>query len=432
MIRLPSAEQLTIFLRFFIACSAVAFSVSGCGLQGVTNSVAQTAAHSVDAKSSYRLLYAFKGGADGSQPEADLTAVDGKLYGTASSAGDENCFSGFGCGTVFQMTLSGAYRVLHRFVGSDGADPAAGLLEFKGNLYGTTADGGSEGQGTVYRITTSGQERALYSFLYYDGDGRTPTSELVADNGVLYGTTRYGGRGGCYSSSSCGTVFALTLAGKEKILYKFASSFPPKDGVEPWAGLTLVGGEFYGATIFGGTAGAGTIYSVTSTGKEAVRYSFPARHNGMYPETQLIELNGELYGVTTIGGAYGLGMIYAVSPSGKERILHAFKGSPDDGAYPASRLTAVNGVLYGTTRWGGTHQCSSKGTACGTVFSVTPTGKESVLYSFAGGKDGAIPEAGLVYVNGTLYGTTYGGGGGKCGATSASPGGCGTIFSIAP
>jgi uncharacterized repeat protein (TIGR03803 family) len=92
----------------------------------------------------------------------------------------------------------------------------------------------------------------------------------------------------------------------------------------------------------------------------------------------------------------------------------------------------VNGQLYGTTFGGGTHSCSGSGQGCGTVFAVSPSGKEKVLYSFAGGKDGEIPSAGLLNVGGTLYGTTQYGGTGKCPAYTGTPAGCGTIFTIAP
>jgi uncharacterized repeat protein (TIGR03803 family) len=84
-------------------------------------------------------------------------------------------------------------------------------------------------------------------------------------------------------------------------------------------------------------------------------------------------------------------------------------------------------VLYGTTWGGGATNCG-----CGTVFAVTPSGSETVLHRFEGGKDGAFPSAGLINVGGILYGTTYAGGGGNCPASRSFPGGCGTIFSIAP
>jgi uncharacterized repeat protein (TIGR03803 family) len=384
----------------------------------------------------YRLLYSFKGGAGGSNPLADLLEVGGKLYGTTMYGGRGACVTGEGCGTIFQFDPSGSYRVLHSFQGAphDGAFPEAGMILVGGILYGTTAAGAatpSSSSGTVYETSTSGQEKTLYSFAA-TGDGEHPTAELVEDRGMLYGTTELGGRLGCYSDNTCGTVFVTSLTGKEKVLHDFVPSVPPKDGIWPLAGLTTVDGRLYGTTGYGGTSSGGTVFEVSTAGKEVIRHDFTGRHDGAYPFSQLTLLKGELYGTTWAGGAYGLGSVFAISPSGKERVVYSFKGSPDDGSLPESRLIVVNGGLYGTTSLGGSHQCFSNGTGCGTVFEVTLSGKETVLHSFAGDKDGASPRAGLVSVNGMLFGTTSVGGTGKCAATKSSLGGCGTIFSITP
>jgi uncharacterized repeat protein (TIGR03803 family) len=383
---------------------------------------------------SYHLVYAFKGGTGGSLPLADLLVVNGKLYGTTSSGGELKCAGG--CGTIFSFDPAGTYRVLHSFLGMphDGAFPYAGLILVNGNLYGTTSIGGaakSSNNGTVYESSLSGDERVLYSF-GASGKAAYPTAELVNDDGTLVGTTFYGGNGGCASGYTCGTVFAMSLAGKERVVYDFPPDFGSKiNGNEPYAGLTILDGKLYGTTEEGGTGFVGTVFEVSIAGKERVLHSFGISPDGALPVTQLIAVGQELYGTTALGGRYGLGTVFAVSPSGKEHVVHSFRGSPHDGANPVSRLIAVNGTLYGTTDHGGAHRCSSSGTGCGTVFAVTPSGKERLLHSFAAGKDGAIPLAGLVDDNGTLYGTTYVGGGGHCAAMSA-PSGCGTIFSIAP
>jgi uncharacterized repeat protein (TIGR03803 family) len=152
-----------------------------------------------------------------------------------------------------------------------------------------------------------------------------------------------------------------------------------------------------------------------------VLYNFHAGSDGQMPQGNLTDVNGTLYGTTWVGGGinciesgppYGCGTVFSIRTSGKEKVLHSFGGP--DGAFPTASLIDVNGTLYGTTYRGGTyHTCSSTlGGACGTVFSITTTGKEKVLYSFAGTPDGAQPSAaaGLIYVNGTLYGTTKAGG----------------------
>ncbi|MGC1335938.1 MAG: choice-of-anchor tandem repeat GloVer-containing protein, partial [Candidatus Cybelea sp.] len=94
--------------------------------------------------------------------------------------------------------------------------------------------------------------------------------------------------------------------------------------------------------------------------------------------------------------------------------LHNFKGIPD-GEYPYAGLINVNGTLYGTTYFGGAYDD-------GTVFSITASGKVTVLHSFGMTGDGEYPIAGLIDVGATLYGTTPAGG--------ANDGG--TVFALSP
>jgi len=131
--------------------------------------------------------------------------------------------------------------------------------------------------------------------------------------------------------------------------------------------------------------------------------------DGWNPTSTLIEVNGSFFGTTQSGGIYGIGSsgngygsVFRVTPSGEESLLHSFKGGPSDGSGPSS-LIDVNGTLYGTTAGGGTYNK-------GTVFALNTSGRETILYSFRGGADGAYPRAALRYVNGTLYGTASSGG----------------------
>jgi uncharacterized repeat protein (TIGR03803 family) len=380
----------------------------------------------------YKLLYSFKGGIDGEQPQSDLVFTNGKLYGTTIAGG--KCSSSQGCGTAFDLSLGGSERVLHRFASStnDGAYPYAGLVAVKGKLYGTTSGGGAfPPHGTVYEITVSGQEQVIHSFSG-SGDGNFPTADLLEVNGALFGTTRYGGSGGNCYSGTCGTVFDVTTSGKEHVVYSFKASQPPKDGAWPYDGVTSVNGTLYGATNLGGTHGVGTVFQVSRSGKERIIYSFQGHHDGAYPNGPLVLLKGKLYGTTSVGGAYGFGTVFAVTTSGKESLIYVFKGGPTDGNGPSGRLVVVNGNFYGATYSGGSTVCFSKGYHCGTVFEVSPTGKETVLYNFKGGNDGAAPSAGLTAVSGALYGTTYYGGSGQCFSLSQGIGGCGTVFEISP
>jgi uncharacterized repeat protein (TIGR03803 family) len=194
-------------------------------------------------------------------------------------------------------------------------------------------------------------------------------------------------------------------------------------------------GALYGTTTEGGGLGSthlccGTVFSVTTTGKERVLHVFAGGSDGAYPQADLIDVDGTLYGTTTYGGAYGFGTVFSVTTDGTEKVLYSFGGG-SDGEYPSAGLIDVKGTLYGTTTYGGSSSWCNFGYGCGTLFSVTTTGAEQVLHAFAGGSaDGANPHADLIDVNGTLYGTTFYGGP-SC-KRHGGVRGCGTVFTFTP
>lgn len=158
-----------------------------------------------------------------------------------------------------------------------------------------------------------------------------------------------------------------------------------------------------------------------------VLYSFKGYpYDGEEPHAGLINVEGTLYGTTVVGGAKDyFGTVFAITPPGTETVLYSFNGK--NGSNPEAGLLNVNGTLYGTTSEGGSERgkkCyQNYRRVCGTVFAITPSGTETVLYSFKGGSgDGDEPTAGLLNVKGTLYGTTpYGGANYD-----------GTVFSLSP
>jgi uncharacterized repeat protein (TIGR03803 family) len=162
---------------------------------------------SITTGASEKVLHSFGTGSDGRAPIAGLIELGGKLYGTTRAGGAHSCGSGrgqyAGCGTVFSITPDGAEKVLHSFNSADGADPAAALVDAGGTFYGTTAYGGANGDGTVFSITLGGTEKVLRSFTGYPNDGAAPMAPLIDVKGMLYGTTSNGGADGD------GTVFAL-------------------------------------------------------------------------------------------------------------------------------------------------------------------------------------------------------------------------------
>ncbi len=169
----------------------------------------------------------------------------------------------------------------------------------------------------------------------------------------------------------CGTVYSLTTSGQEKVLYSFQGG---SDGSSPTSGLINVNGTLYGTTFNGGNSGCefnegcGTIYSISTSGKENVRYRFAGGSDGGNPDASLLEMNGVLYGTTFYGGSNNAGTVFSFSTSGGEQVLHSF-GASEDGANPAADLNEMNGTLYGTTRNGGLTECND---GCGTVFALTP------------------------------------------------------------
>lgn len=319
-------------------------------------------------------------------------------------------------------TAHAGVTVLHAFMGgSDGAQPRAALIEDSaGNLYGTTFDGGdvgcnpNYGCGTVFKLAPGGAETVLHAFRG-PPDGAEPGAGLIQDEaGNLYGTTYTGGGGG---GAGWGTVFRLAPDGTETVIHSFYAE--TGEGVGPVAGLTRdKAGNLYGTTLYGGTPDSfGTAFKLAPDGTETVLHAFTGAPDGAHPESGMIRgEGGNLCGTTSAGGANGWGTVFTLAPSGKETVLYSFAGG-NDGAYPYSGLIKDNaGNLYGTTTQGGKD-------GVGTVFRLAPDGVETVLHAFTGTPDGAHPDAGVIQdKSGNLYGTTIGGG----------AYGFGTVFKLAP
>lgn len=262
-------------------------------------------------------------------------------------------------------------------------------------------------------------ETVLYSFTGGD-DGADPTTGLTeGSDGNLYGTTSAAGTNG-----SGGTVFKITTAGVLTVLHSFKNA-TFTDGSVPSGVIQGADGSFYGVTTYGGATGNGTVFKITPTGTESVLYSFVngVGGDGFNPSGNLIQAtNGNFYGTAPSGGAYGNGAIFEITPSGQESILYSFNASANDGFSPGSGvIQASDGNLYGTTPGNGTNV----NTSFGAVFKVTLSGQETLVYIFQGQtvSDGQLPEAGLIQgVDGNFYGTTSEGGSGVSG----------TVFKLTP
>jgi len=359
-------------------------------------------------------IHAFAGGTDGLEPGAGLTPDGaGNLYGTTAGGGGTGC-QGSGWGTVFEVAPDGTETVLYSFTGgSDGYDPEGQLIfDSAGNLYGATAAGGSADAGTVFKLAPDGTETVLYAF-QNGTDGAVPQGNLAIDSGNnLYGTTDYGGNTPGCGGRGCGTVFKVTPGGQENVLYTFQGL---SDGEIPTGGVIADNnGNLYGTALGGGNAcDCGVVFKIAAGGTESVLYTFRGGRDGMLPVGPLVANNaGDLYGVTEYGGGSGdgNGTVFRIAPNGTEKVLYAFR-SGDDGAVPYAGLVMdAKGNLYGTTYFGGGTRCGKTGhIGCGTVFKVKPDGAETVLFSFYQ-RRGIYPGAPLTLQGNRLYGTAEEGG----------------------
>jgi uncharacterized repeat protein (TIGR03803 family) len=285
---------------------------------------------------------------DGEWPRSGVTAVGDALFGATYLGGDSACATVTrSCGVVYEVEQGGIKR-LHVFTGKpDGSEPWAALTNVKGTLYGTT--------------TLGGDSQSIY----------------------------------CNAGSGCGTIFKVSTSGEETVVHSFDNK---TDGAYPGQdSLVYAKGALYGVTPGGGANFLGAIVRITLDGKESLIYS--STDADSVPQS-LSYVNGNFY-VAAIGNqGEGVGMIEELLPNGKMKTLYVFKGPPDAG-YPVGKLVAIGKTLYGASTGGGDPYCSG---GCGTVYSLTPNGREHVLHAFNHASEGLQPQSGVTLVRGALYG----------------------------
>ncbi len=369
---------------------------------------------------------------DGGQPNGPLLqANDGNFYGTTRAGGPNTCrpVLPIPCGVIFKVTPAGVETVLYAFGTSanDGYTPLGSLIQGQdGALYGTTSNGGIYGGGgTIFRITLGGAYSVLHSFGATPTDGITPTSGLIqARDGDFYGVTVSGGTNHCanipQAGGNCGTVFKMASNGAVTILYSFGTSF--SDGVTPNGPLLQASdGNFYGTTGNGGANNYGTVFKITSAGIETVMRSLGAGFNPGFlptdayaPQGALVQgSDGALFGTSVSGGGgscgntFSCGTVFRITLAGDYSILYAFATSSTKSGHGPSPylIQGRDGNFYGTTYSGG----DTLGTPDGTVFRLTPSGIHTTLYSFGPLNDApSHPETGVIQgSDGALYGTTF-------------------------
>jgi hypothetical protein len=428
------------------------------------------------------VIHTFKGdsGTDGSFPSSGMVFdAHGNLFGTTSAGG----VGEFADGTVFEMSPNSSggfkFQTIHYFsqATGDGANPGSSVVfDAVGNLYGTTPDGGN-GCGIVYELSPPAAsagawtETILHKFDSNGNDGCNPSGRLIFDQaGDLFGGTYVGGGGVTsllFCSNGCGTTYKLHLADAkwiESVLHRFTGE--GTDGDNPSGSLAFdAAGNLWGATAFGGAGDSstcgdpnggagqcGTVFELSPNANgswtESTRYSFKDASTGWNPFSGVIaDQAGNLVGTTENGGSALDGTVFQITPKGngkvEESLIHEFVGEAD-GAFPQSGLTlGAAGTLYGTAYVGGgtAFTCTKdSGGGCGIVFKLTPssddsTWTETILYTFLGGSDGAIPldDTLALDANGDVFGSASSGGDfdfKKTGCPGNLPGGCGIAFEV--
>jgi uncharacterized repeat protein (TIGR03803 family) len=312
----------------------------------------------------------------GNMLSTPLIQVGSSIYGGSLSGGE----SGFG--NVFKLSNNGNVSNVVSFnYDQNGAGVISNLVsDANGNIYGTTNQGGKSDFGTVFKITPDNKLTVLHSFTGKSSDGINPQSLIMGRDGLIYGTTVYGGYGAklCFNPKfpdvvGCGTIFSINPAtGEYKLLYRFLGT-NDQSVRRPTSIVFGLDNNIYGLAV-GGKYGTGAFYKYDLTShKLTTQYSFKLLLDGMVPN-DLIQssTDGNFYGTTVLGGdahdMQGYGVVFQfpyncmTGPKGcQEVVLHAF--TDDDGSLPAGIFEANDGNLYGVTRFGGT-------LGFGTIFTI--------------------------------------------------------------
>jgi uncharacterized repeat protein (TIGR03803 family) len=377
----------------------------------------------------------------GSEPDSrPVLGSDGALYGMAFGGSNGN-------GVIYRFDWqSQQYTLLYTFSAtdangnnSDGAIPGVALTRGPGDVfYGMAEFGGQNGNATIFKITKSGEFTVLHTFSALDAngnneDGASPLRTIVVGkNGNLYGTARIGGENTCGElpfPNGCGVAWVIDDAGNFHVLHQFtpaeghaASLLPARDGF------------FYGCAVWPNTSlpngqplPSGALYRMRPSGDHfEVLYTFSQTNSagenvdGAECYEPLVETKrGVFYGTTRLGGANGNGVVFRFSLShpGAVDVLHTFSatntsGENWDGANPFARLTlGDDGSMYSTASNGGAN-------GNGVVYRINADGDFHVLHTFSAtdpttgaNSDGAVPDLGvLLGSNNSLIGTAALGG----------------------
>ncbi len=256
------------------------------------------------------VLYSFTGMPDGEYPYYENLAFDqaGDIYGTTLRGGM------YGYGTTFELTPSGGgytESILHSFgSGSDGVQPYPGVvLDTAGNVYGTTANGGTGGAGTVYQLVPSNGGWLENVLVNFDGTDNYPYGNLIIDDsGNLYGTT------------TSGVVFKLAPSGGG---FTYSQLYSISGCVSTGGVAMDAAGDLFGVCYQRGAYQDGWVFELTNCSQICVAHDLHdfSGGDGAGPYgTPALDANGNLYGTTVVGGANcispGCGVVWEIAGVG--------------------------------------------------------------------------------------------------------------------
>ena len=248
----------------------------------------------------FTTLYNFTGGNDGGQTVGQVLIHNNKIYSSCQTGGVN------GAGTIWSMNLDGSgFEVLHSFsVVNNSYVYPQGYLIVDGNfIYGTTHRGGVNGKGSIFKIDLlTNTYTELFS--HSGTDGAQPQGLLKVGN-MLYGVSSF------EAANELGNIFSYNLSNNTyNVLYSFGQIYNAGDGSSP-RGLTLSGSLLYGVTYYGGSVGAGVLFSYDiSTNTFNLLESFGGQTTGTWPWEAPVVVGDVLYGTTTRGGTNNVGVIY--------------------------------------------------------------------------------------------------------------------------
>ncbi|HTQ02707.1 MAG TPA: choice-of-anchor tandem repeat GloVer-containing protein [Polyangiaceae bacterium] len=365
-------------------------SQAGAGKGGTSGTSGTTSAPNVDARN-YTLLGSVQMPA--AQCDLQFSGADHILQA------DDGTLYAVSINAAIEVEPGAAPKSLFLFsqssTGLSGHCPTSLVLASDGNLYGTTYNGANNG--TVFELTFAGDETVVYSFAPSATGDTTglPTSLLQGTDGSFYGTTALAGIVG---TGVGGEIFQMTKDGVVTAL----TTLETMDGVEPRALLQASDGNLYGVSWGGGTNGAGTVFRVALSGDPATSgtaeslYSFsPMDNTGPTPLALVEGSDHDLYGITEGGGATNDGVLFRVTPSGDFSSVYEFdKANHLYG--PAALVAGGDGKLYGIAHTDGD---------VGAVFEADEDGTVTTIHR-AGSNEG-FPTSLVVGTDGNLYGTAY-------------------------